>query len=546
VTRSLLRVLRDYQLHALAGLRDALSRHASALCVLPTGCGKTTVAATLMNEWPGGNTLFLAHTRELVGQAAARLEGELGYAPVVEMGLRSGETDLFYQGGMCVVGSVQSMAGSKRLARYAKFPFDLIVIDESHRATARTYRQVVDYFRELNPNLKVVGLTATPNRADGTALGLVFESVGYSLDIEDAIDGGWLVPVRQRAVTVTEAQIVGGNKRNEFGDKDFTNDEIEKVFADEETLHGTAQPLVEQAGERPTIVFCSTVRHAHELAAVLNHYKPASAAAVDGETPANERAAMVRDFQAGGLQFLVNAQVFTEGFDAPKCACVAVARPTKSVGRYTQMVGRGLRPLAGVADGHGDAQDRKLAILTSDKPDCLVLDFVNAGSSGLATVEDALGGNYDAQVRAAAFADRAAGDKPVGESLRRAKFLLALERESAELAGRSADVSYDVFDRDGRPVASGDGPTRKRGTATDGQVNFLVQMGVKRETALAYSAGQARVVLDKMTATRCTDKQQSSMRRAGIDPAGINFERAKRIIDALAANNWRPLAEVPS
>src|SRR3954466_1199509 len=93
------RVLRPYQVDALAGIRTALKSHASAVCVLPTGTGKTSVASTLMNEWPGGNCLFLAHTRELVDQAAARLAGELGYPPVVEMGVRGGERDLFYRGG---------------------------------------------------------------------------------------------------------------------------------------------------------------------------------------------------------------------------------------------------------------------------------------------------------------------------------------------------------------------------------------------------------------------------------------------------------------
>lgn len=541
------RRLRPYQVDALAGLRAALVTHASTICVLPTGCGKTTVASTLMNEWPGGNTLFLAHTRELVGQAAQRLTGELGYAPIVEMGLRGGDTENFYQGGMCVVGSVQSMLTDRRLAKFDRHPFDLILIDEAHRATSNSYRKIVEHFVRLNPRCKTVGLTATPNRADGVALGLAFESVGYSLNIEDAIDGGWLVPVRQRPIVVTETQIVGKGRVNEFGDNDFTDAQIESVFADEAALHGTAKPLIIEAETRPTIVFCSTVRHAHELAAVLNHYAKGSAAAVDGETPATERAELVAEFRAGGLQFLVNAQVFVEGFDAPNCACVAVVRPTKSVSRYTQMVGRGLRPLAGVVDGDGmDAQDRKLAILTSEKPGCLILDFVNAGANGLATIDDALGGNYDREVRDAAAADRTAGEKPVGESLKRANFLLSLERETQAMSGRDAEVEYEAFDRDdSRPVATGQGPARKRGTITEQQLNFLVSLGMTKEGAWGFSVSQAGGVISKLKMTTCTVKQQSALRRAGINPDGIGFDRAGRIITALVANNWRPLTEVP-
>ncbi|WP_439631408.1 DEAD/DEAH box helicase [Gemmata sp.] len=541
------RALRPYQSDAISGVRTALASHASCVVVLPTGTGKTSVAAALMNEWPGGNCLFLAHTRELVDQAAARLAGELGYPPVVEMGLRSGEQGLFYQGGMTVIGSVQSMVTDRRLAKYDRHPFDLIVVDEAHRATSRSYRKIVDHFTGKNPACKVVGLTATPNRADGTALGLVFEAVGYAMGIPDAIDGGWLVPVRQRSVVVSDVQITGPSRTNELGEKDYTDAAVESVMLDEQALVATADPLVREAAGRSSLVFCATVRHAHELAAVIDRYAPGSAAAVDGETPPDQRADLISKFRTGQIQFLCNAQLFVEGFDAPTCSCVAVARPTKSTGRYTQMVGRGLRPLPGVVDGPGDAQDRQLAIMTSDKPDCLVLDFVNAGASGLVTVDDVLGGNYDAEVREAAARERAAtGDTAVGESLKRARFLLALEREMDARAGNRADVAYDVYDRDGRALASTPLTPRKRGTITDGQLAFLTSLGCNPDTAVAYSQKQAGSVIDSMRATRCTDKQRKVLARAGIDHTGIGTDRASRIIDALKANNWRRPEVLPA
>jgi superfamily II DNA or RNA helicase len=539
------RQLRPYQLDALAGIRDALARHASAVCVLPTGTGKTSVAATLMNEWPGGNCLFLAHTRELVDQAAARLAGELGYPPVVEMGVRGGERDLFYRGGMVVVGSVQSMLTDRRLAKYEQHPFDLIVIDECHRAVSRSYTKVVDYFRSRNPQCKAVGLTATPNRADKVALGLAFSAVGYAMDIPDAIGGGWLVPVRQRAVVVSDVQIEGPARTNEVGEKDFTDSQVEQVMTDEAALVATADPLVREAAGRPTIVFCATVRHAHELAAVIDRYAPGAAAAVDGETPPDQRADLIARFRDGRVQFLCNAQLFVEGFDAPTCACVAVARPTKSTGRYTQMVGRGLRPLPGVVDGPGDADDRKLHIMSSDKPDCLILDFVNAGQAGLVTVDDILGGDYDREVRELAAADRKAGDTGVSESLKRAKFLLALEREMEQRSQVRGHVSYDVFDRDGRAVAGTAVAAPARGTVTDGQLAFLVSLGCDPATARGYSTKRAAAVIDSMRATRCTDKQRSVLRRAGVDPDGVGVDRASRIIDALKANGWRRPEELP-
>lgn len=532
-------ILRPYQNDAVAGIRLALEKHASCVCVMPTGTGKTAVAATLMNEWPGGNCLFLAHTRELVDQAASRLDLELGYPPVIEMGVRGGDRDLFYQGGMVVVGSVQSMLTDRRLLKYEQHPFDLIVIDEAHRAVSRSYRKVVDYFVSRNPSCKAVGLTATPNRADRVALGLVFEAIGFAMDIPTAIDGGWLVPVRERTVVVSDVEIGGPNRTNEVGEKDFTDEAVEEVMIDEEALVATAVPLVREAAGRPTLVFCATVRHAHELAAVIDRYAPGAAAAVDGETPISQRLDLVRKFRAGTIQYLCNAQLFVEGFDSPACSCVAVARPTKSVGRYTQMVGRGLRPLPGVVDGPGDSQDRKLAILTSDKPDALILDFVNAGAAGLVTIDDILGGDYDAEMRALAAKDRAASDTGVSESLRRAKFLLALEREMDARRDNTADVQYGVFDRDGRAVATNPVTGPKRGTITDGQLGFLISLGCEPDRAAAMNSRQAGAVITSMRETHCTEKQRKVLTRAGIDPTGVGCERASRIIDVLKANGWR-------
>lgn len=535
----MLRILRPYQLDALSGIRKSLESSASCVCVLPTGTGKTSVASTLMNEWPGGNCLFIAHTRELVDQAARRLEGELGYPPVVEMGIRGGDEGLFWQGGMVVVGSVQSMLTDRRLAKYERKPFDLIVVDECHRAVSRSYRKVCDYFVNKNPSCKIVGLTATPNRADGVALGLAFESVGYAMDIPDAIDGGWLVPVRQRSVIVSDVEITGPSRTNEVGEKDFTDSAVESVMIDEAALAATAEPLVREAVGRPTLVFCATVRHAHELAAMIDRYAPGSAAAVDGETPYEQRAELVHKFQTGQIQFLCNAQLFVEGFDSPTCSCVAVARPTKSTGRYTQMVGRALRTLPGVVDGPGDSQDRKIHIMSSDKPDAMILDFVNAGAAGLVTIDDILGGDYDAEIRELAASDRKDSDTGVGESLKRARFLLALEREMDARSGNGSNVAYEVFDRDGRPVASSPGSGQKRGTITDGQLGFLVSLGCDQSRAASFSSKQAGAVIDSMRETHCTAKQAKVLGNAGISSAGVGVERASRIIDALKANNWK-------
>lgn len=542
--------LRPYQTAALDAARDQLKRYESTVVVLPTGLGKTVFAAKLISEWENGNSLFLAHTQELIHQAADKLGSELGYAPAIEMNVLGQDLDTLYQGGMVVVGSVQSMYSDRRLDKYAPHPFGLIVVDECHHSTAATYRKVVDRFRGLNPNLKVVGITATPNRADGTALGIMFESVAYQMSIQDSVEQGWLVPVLQEYVVVDGLDFDGlKTRKNEFGEGDFTAQQLEELLDQEETLHKMAVPTVEKVGDRPTLVFTATVAHAHHLAAVINRYKEGSAKAVDGTTPKEERKSIIADFSAGRVQFLCNCAVLTEGFDAPACAAIVMGRPTKSLSLYTQMLGRGLRTLPGIVDGVPDVMDRRMAILTSDKPNTLVLDFVGNSEHKLANAYDVLGGNYDAETKQLAREEARKQRKDVGEVMDQAAKLMVLERQMREREAIKAQVQYgsyrvDPFSDGARPsVNTGSEP--RRGGASDAQVGLLVNLGVARETALGYTKRQAGAVIDKLGATRCTVRQASTLRKHGIDPNGVGIERASRIIDAIASNGWKRPPELP-
>jgi superfamily II DNA or RNA helicase len=547
-----MRALRPYQQAALDATRAQLKQYASTVVVLPTGLGKTVYAAKLIAEWEQGNTLFLAHTKELITQAADKLEPELGYRPGIEMGLQAVEHGGLWQGGLSIVASVQTMYGDKRLAKYAKHPFGLIVIDEAHHATASTYKKVVGYFQALNPSLKVVGITATPNRSDGTALGLMFESVAYQMSINDAIEGGWLVPVEQEYVVVDELRLDDVSvRKNEMGEADFAAGQLEEVMVQEEMLHKLAVPTLDKVGDRPTLIFTASVRHAHELAAVLNRYRPESAVAVDGSTEQERRKELVRDFAAGKVQFLCNCSVLTEGFDAPKCAAVVMGRPTKSLSLYTQMLGRGLRPLPGTVDGVPDATDRRIAVMTSDKPKCLVLDFVGNSRHKLASAYDVLGGNYDAEAKELAQQEARAARKDVGEVMEQAAALVALERKWKDREHiKARDIRYgshavNPFDEMAAEVVGSEYVGPARGTASDSQVRLLVNLGVSEAFALRQSKRSAGAIIDKIGSERCTTKQASVLRRAGIDPTGIGFERAGRIIDALAANNWTRPEAIP-
>lgn len=545
--------LRPYQEAAIAATLRQLETYGSTVVVLPTGLGKTVYASKLISGWERGNCLFLAHTRELIEQAADKLGAELGYQPGVEMNVQAVETNTLWQGGMTVVGSVQTMYGDRRLEKYRDHPFGLIVVDECHHATASTYKKVVEFFQGVNPGVKVVGITATPNRSDGTALGLMFESVAYQMSINDAVSQGWLVPVSQEYVVVDELEFDGiRTKKNEFGEADFNASQLEEMLTQEETLHKMAVPTLEKVGTRPTLVFTASVRHAHELAAVINRYRPESAAAVDGGTDKEKRKEIIRDFTAGRVQFLCNCAVLTEGFDAPNCAAIVMGRPTKSLSLYTQMLGRGLRPLPGVVDGANlQADDRRLNIATSDKANCLVLDFVGNSNHKLASAYDVLGGNYDAQARELARREATRERKDVGEVMEQAAALLAIERQWKEREHiKAREVRYgafavDPFDGDAPELAGSDYTGPARGTATDSQVRLLVNLGVSPKIAEGYSKRQAGAVIDSIAGTRCTVKQAATLRKYGIPTDGVGMDRASRIIDAIAANGWQRPEVIP-
>lgn len=228
-----------------------------------------------------------------------------------------------------------------------------------------------------------------------------------------------------------------------------------------------------------------------------------------------------------------------------------MGRPTKSLSLYAQMLGRGLRPLPNTVDGVTDATDRKLAILTSDKSNCLVLDSVGNSQHKLASSYDVLGGNYDVETRQLAQKEATRERKDVGEVMQQAAALLALERQWKEREHiKAKEVFYashgvDPFDEFAPEVVGSDYTGPARGTSTDSQVRLLVNLGVSQQIAERYSKRQAGAVIDSISQTRCTVKQASTLRKHGIDPNGIGMDRASRIIDAIASNGWTRPEVIP-
>lgn len=452
--------LRPYQEEAVRETIAAVKAGDSALLVLATGCGKTVCFAAmideLLREQPGKIAVVLAHREELIRQAVDKIERFTSRQCAVEMAALTADVGQSLRRIDVVVSTIQTQNSGKppRMQRFDPEQVAVVIVDEAHHAVSPSYRAVLDYYR--TGGAKLIGVTATPDRADEAALGQVFSAAPYVYDVADAIRDGWLVPIRQQMCKVTGLDY--SQVRTTAGD--LNAGDLSEVMEDEGTLQGIASATLQVVGERKTLIFTVTVKEAERLAEILNRHRPGSAAAINGETDKVQRARLVRDFAEKRLQFLVNVGVFTEGFDDPGVECVVMARPTKSRSLYAQMLGRGTRPSESIAAKLGimeTAEARRAAIEASDKPGVLVLDFVgNAGRHKLVTALDILGGKEDGpdaeaiRAKAQKLAEEE-GEKGHAvdpeEIAEKAKEEIEKEREEAARRVRlRASATYEVVD----------------------------------------------------------------------------------------------------
>ncbi len=435
-------LLRPYQEEAKAEVLLKLALHHSTLVEMATGLGKTILFAFLADEWPG-RVLVVAHRDELIRQAADKIYAITGHPVSVEMGRERADDQLY--GTKVTVASVQTLARAKRRQRFHPDHYSLIVIDEGHHAAAVTYREVLDYFASA----KRLFVTATPKRKDGVGLETVCESVAYQYGIEPAIRDGWLVPVKQ---TVVKVEGLDFSKARTVA-QDFNEADLEQILLEEEPLHKMVASAYELVGRQQSLWFCVTVAHAKALAAVLSRYAGDTAVHfLSGDTPREERHAAVSDYKAGKIQHLLNCALFLEGFDAPTTSAIVMGRPTKSLGLYTQILGRGTRPLPGVVDGILTPVDRKTAIAMSEKPCMTVIDYAgNAGRHKIIQATDVLSGKHEAPIRdyAKKILEDEGGAVDVDAILERAAAEMELERFVNERRAKiKAEVQYETYDVD--------------------------------------------------------------------------------------------------
>jgi superfamily II DNA or RNA helicase len=495
-------LMRPYQQEADAAVIEAFREYRSVLVEMATGLGKTIILSHIAKAWPG-RVLIIAHRDELIRQAVSKLRTVLGEEPGIEMGSER-LTDSLERLPRVIVSSVQTMC---RPGRHMRFPSRLLRLVNHRRGPPCSgqvlWRRHGSLPRGQGPRSDGDCQAGRPG-GDGAGIrdrGLHLRHRGCHCN------DGWLVPIHQQCVEVEGLDF--SQVRDVAGD--FNEGELSAILTQETPLHRMASPIVELAGSRSTLVFCCSVAHAQLLAEVIDRYRFRSAAWLSGETPIEQRRETIERFKRGELQFLLNCQLFLEGFDCPNTSLVVMGRPTKSLGLYTQVLGRGTRPLPGTVDGIETAAARRLSIAQSAKPNMVVLDFAgNAGRHKIITATDILGGKFTAPARqyAREAAEESDTPRPVQELLEEGELVSAYRLERDERLRRiRAQAQYQVnivspFDR-GSTSAPHHGEESSRGEpATARQIWRLGTLGVSRDRASTYTKRQASVVIGKLLEER--------------------------------------------
>ena len=310
-------VLRDYQVIAVQELRRATMQSGSAVYVLPTGGGKTVVAAEVarLASLKGSKTMLLVHRRELVDQAVETLSET---CPDVSLGVEAAGWPSTPWAEL-QVGSIASVLRRPEITQP-----DIVIVDEAHHARAKTWEQVLKRW----PAATRIGLTATPERLDGKGLGEHFAVMVLGPTVPDLVASGDLAPTRTLTVPSGLTYATPKEMREQ---------------AKGRVIAKAASAYVKYAMGKQAIFFGVHREHSKQVAAELVE-RGVRAAHVDGTDSTARRDRIMREFKTGGLDVVCNCDLISEGFDAPACEVVLLGAPTKSVTRYLQQAGRSMRP----------------------------------------------------------------------------------------------------------------------------------------------------------------------------------------------------------
>ena len=347
-------LLRPYQEIAVNSAIDALDKHGNTVVVAPTGAGKTIMLSALIGQrcQTRRNVLVLQHRDELVNQNMDKFKR---INPNILTSVVNAEEKNW--NGDAVFSMVQTLSRPNNLDNMKVM--DMIVVDESHHVVADTYTRIINYAKEINDKVEIVGFTATPNRGDKKGLREVFTNCSHQIEISTLIREGFLVSPKTYVIDVGVRSELENVRKTVV---DFDMDQVARIMNKRAINQRVVSEWVDKANGRKTVVFCSTIAHAEDLCQEFVE-EGVNAKIVTGNTDKTERREILEDLSSGDTQVVVNVSVLTEGVDSPPVSCIILTRPCSYKSTMVQMIGRGLRTID---------QNEYPDIV---KTDCVVLDF---------------------------------------------------------------------------------------------------------------------------------------------------------------------------
>ncbi len=342
---------RDYQEAAIQSAFDWMaSGKSNPLIVAPTGAGKSVILSELIRravqDYPGTRVILATHQKELIQQDYAAL---MRLWPDAPAGIYSAGLNRRQRGRAITFCGIQTVA--KRAEEFGYV--DLLIVDECHlipRKGSTQYQKFISGLRETNPDLQVIGLTATPFRLDSGRLdagdGAIFDGIAYDIPIPLLVERGYLAPLVSKSPGFT-FDTKGLHTRQ----GDWIEGEMDARFNTDAVTKAAVSEIVQLGRDRRSwLLFCISVDHAINVRDELRR-QGITAETVTGKTPAGERSRILREFKAGMIRAITNVNVLTTGFDAPATDLLAFLRPTQSLGLYMQMAGRAMRTADGKENG---------------------------------------------------------------------------------------------------------------------------------------------------------------------------------------------------
>jgi DNA repair protein RadD len=367
--------LRNYQSEAIDAVFDYWQEEAgNPLVDLATGCGKSLVMASLIQRlvegWPDMRVMVVTHVAELIEQNYLELLGVWPFAPAGIYSAGLGRRDARSQ---IVFAGIQTVHNKAKQIGH----IDVLMVDECHLIPINSntmYRKFIDALLEINQDMKILGLTATPYRLDTGRLDegadRLFDQIVYTYGVADGIRDGFLAPLTSKP-TATEYDVNGVGRLG----GDYKQRALEEVINRTDLNDAVVSEIIAKGNDRRSwLCFCAGVKAALDVRDVFRS-RGITCEAVTGDTPKEERRRILEDFKAYRIQCVTNNSVLTTGFNHKGVDLIAFMRPTLSLSLYVQMAGRGTRPLYKPGAPLDTVEDRLAAISAGPKRNCLVLDF---------------------------------------------------------------------------------------------------------------------------------------------------------------------------